>query len=283
MSTLIHPTAVVDPQAQLGVEVQIGPYNLIGPNVRIGDRTRIGPQVVIDGVTTIGADNKIVGQASIGAEPQDISYKGEPTQVMIGDGNMIREFVTINRGTLKGGALTRVGSDCLLMACSHIAHDCLIEDKVILANNVMLAGHVHIGTGANISGAVGAHHFVSVGAYAYVGGMTRIERDLPPFMIVEGRRSRVRNVNIIGLQRAGFPEQDVEHLRVAFRRIFRSSNPQVQTIAEMVSEPDVPDIVMKLIESLQRSEQGKKGRFREGLREEFALEGAARLAAEARL
>ena len=111
MSTLIHPTAVVDPQAQLGVEVQIGPYNLIGPNVRIGDRTRIGPQVVIDGVTTIGADNKIVGQASIGAEPQDISYKGEPTQVMIGDGNMIREFVTINRGTLKGGALTRVGSD----------------------------------------------------------------------------------------------------------------------------------------------------------------------------
>lgn len=283
MATEIHSTAVVDPRAQLGVDVKVGPYNLIGPNVRIGDRTRIGPQVVIDGVTSIGCDNKIVGQASIGAEPQDISYKGEPTQVEIGDRNMIREFVTLNRGTLKGGALTKVGSDCLLMACSHIAHDCLIEDKVILANNVMLAGHVHIGTGANISGAVGAHHFVTVGAYAYVGGMTRIEHDLPPFMIVEGRRSRVRNVNAIGLQRAGFDEADIDHLRAAFKRLYRSSQPQVHTIAELNEDPQTPDIVKTLIESLKRSEQGKRGRFRESMREEFALEGAARLAAGVQL
>jgi len=283
MATQIHPTAVVDPNAQLGVDVQVGPYSVIGPEVRVGDRTRIGPQVVLDGVTTIGAENKIVGQSSIGAEPQDISYKGEPTQVQIGDGNMIREFVTINRGTLKGGALTRVGSGCLLMACSHIAHDCLIEDRVILANNVMLAGHVHIGTGANISGAVGAHHFVTVGAYAYVGGMTRIEHDLPPFMIVEGHRSRVRNVNVVGLQRAGFAEADIDHLKLAFRRLYRSNQPQTQILAELERDAGTPDVVMKLIESLKRSEQGRKGRFREILREEFAKEGAARLATGARL
>lgn len=283
MATEIHPTAVVDSRAQLGVDVKVGPYNLIGPHVRIGDRTRIGPQVVIDGVTTIGSDNKIVGQASIGAEPQDISYRGEPTQVEIGNANMIREFVTINRGTLKGGALTKVGNECLLMACSHIAHDCWIEDKVILANNVMLAGHVHIGTGANISGAVGAHHFVTVGSYAYVGGMTRIEHDLPPFMIVEGRRSRVRNVNIVGLQRAGFPEIEIEQLRTAFKRLFRSSNPQVQTIAELDNDAETPDIVKKLIDSMKRSEQGRRGRFRESLREDFAREGAERLAAGVQL
>ena len=283
MTTEIHQTAVVDPRAELGVDVLVGPYNYIGPNVRIGDGTRIGPQVVIDGVTTIGENNHIVGQASIGAEPQDISYKGEPTQVEIGDRNMIREFVTINRGTLKGGALTKVGNDCLLMACSHIAHDCLIEDKVILANNVMLAGHVHIGTGANISGAVGAHHFVTVGSYAYVGGMTRIEHDVPPFMIVEGRRSRVRNVNIIGLQRAGFSDSDIDHLRAAFKKLYRSGEPQVHTIEAIKADPTTPDIVNRLIQSLKLSEAGRKGRYRESLREEFAKLGAARLAAEARL
>ena len=282
MSTIIHPTAVVDPRAQLGVEVEVGPYSIIGPQVSIGDRTKIGPHVVVDGATKIGADNRIVGQASIGGEPQDISYEGEPTQVELGDGNMVREFVTINRGTQKGGALTKVGSGCLLMACSHIAHDCLIEDRVILANNVMLAGHVHVETGANISGAVGAHHFVTVGSYAYVGGMTRIEHDVPPFMIVEGRRSRVRNVNIVGLQRASFAEQDVEHLRSAFRRLFRSSEPQKSAIEALMSDPGTTDIVLRLVESLRRTERGKKGRYRESLREEFARQGAERLAAGAR-
>jgi UDP-N-acetylglucosamine acyltransferase len=280
MSTVIHPTAVVDPSAQLGVEVEVGPYSIIGPRVQVGDRNKIGPHVVIGGVTRIGDDNNIVGQASIGGEPQDISYQGEPTLVEIGDGNMVREFVTINRGTQKGGALTKVGSGCLLMACSHIAHDCMIEDKVILANNVMLAGHVHVETGANISGAVGAHHFVTVGSYAYVGGMTRIEHDVPPFMIVEGHRSRVRNVNIVGLHRASFSEGDIEHLRTAFRRLFRSSEPRAHALEALRADATTPDIVMRLVESLHRTELGKKGRYRESLREEFRREGAARLAAE---
>lgn len=279
MTTTIHSTAVVHPQARLGVDIEVGPYSIIGPTVEIGDRTKIGPHVVIDGVTRIGSDNRIVGQASIGGEPQDISYRGEPTLVEIGDGNMVREFVTINRGTQKGGALTKVGSGCLLMACSHIAHDCLIEDKVILANNVMLAGHVHVETGANISGAVGAHHFVTVGSYAYVGGMTRIEHDVPPFMMVEGRRSRVRNVNIIGLQRAEFAEADIDQLRRVFKRIYRSGAPQAHVIEELKADMNTPDIVMRLVESLQRTERGKKGRWRESLREEFSRQGAERLAA----
>jgi len=281
MTTTIHSTAVVHPQARLGVDIEVGPYSIIGPTVEIGDRTKIGPHVVIGGVTRIGSDNRIVGQASIGGEPQDISYRGEPTLVEIGDGNMVREFVTINRGTQKGGALTKVGSGCLLMACSHIAHDCLIEDKVILANNVMLAGHVHVETGANISGAVGAHHFVTVGSYAYVGGMTRIEHDVPPFMIVEGRRSRVRNVNIIGLQRAEFAEGDIDQLRRVFKRLYRSGAPQAHVIEELKADMNTPDIVMRLVESLQRTERGKKGRWRESLREEFSRQGAERLAAGA--
>ena len=282
MTTNIHKSAVVDPRAEIGAGVEIGPYSIIGPNVRIGEGTRLGPHVVIDGVTTIGKRNNIVGQASIGAEPQDISYRGEPTEVVIGDDNMVREFVTINRGTLKGGALTRVGNGCLLMACSHIAHDCWIEDKVILANNVMLAGHVRIGTGANISGAVGAHHFVTVGDYTYVGGMTRIERDLPPYMVVEGRRSRVRNVNVVGLQRAGFAEDDIELLRAAYRKVFRSSEPRSHVIEVLKADPGTPDIVHRLLDSLERSESGVRGRYRESMREEFGKEGAARLAAGAR-
>ncbi|MFT7486167.1 MAG: UDP-N-acetylglucosamine acyltransferase, partial [Candidatus Paceibacteria bacterium] len=159
---------------------------------------------------------------------------------------------------------------------------CWIEDKVIMANNVMLAGHVHIGTGVNISGAVGCHHFVTIGDYTYVGGMTRIEHDLPPYMVVEGRRSRVRNVNVVGLQRAGFSEEDIECLRAVYRKIFRSSEPRSQAIESMKMDAETPDIVHRLLENLASSEEGKRGRFREGMREEFAIQGAARLAAGVR-
>lgn len=281
MEVNIHPTADVDPRAELDEGVRIGPYSIIGPDVRIGAGTKIGPHVVISGVTRIGAENTIVGQASIGAEPQDFSYRGEPTEVVVGDGNMIREFVTINRGTQKGGAVTQVGSRCLLMACSHIAHDCTLEDDVILANNVMLAGHALIGKGANVSGAVGVHHFVTIGSYAYIGGMTRVERDIPPFMIVEGRHARVRNVNIIGLQRAGFSEEDIEELRAAHRRIYRSREPQSQALDALRSSEETAPIVRRLLDSLERTEAGRKGRHREALREEFARIGAERLAAGA--
>ncbi|MCB9915783.1 MAG: acyl-ACP--UDP-N-acetylglucosamine O-acyltransferase [Planctomycetes bacterium] len=283
MATKIHPTAVVDRRAELGSGVEVGPYSILGARVTVGDDTIIGPQVVIEGVTTIGARNRIVGQASLGGPPQDFSYKGEPTELAVGDDNLIREFVTINRGTVKGGAITRVGSSCLLMACSHVAHDCQLEDKVILANNVMLAGHVLIGRGANISGGVGAHHFCTVGEFAYVGGLTRLERDVPPFMVVEGHRARVRNVNSVGLMRNGFDEDEVESLKDAFRLLFRSRKPLAQAMAELRHSEGQSPSVRHLLESLERTERGKRGRYRESLREEFAREGAERIASGATL
>lgn len=277
MATKIHPTAVVAHGAQLGSDVEVGPYTVIGPDVVVGDRTRIGAQVVIDGVTIIGCDNVIVGQAALGGAPQDLSYKGEPTRLELGERNTIREFVTINRGTVKGGGVTSVGSDCLFMACSHVAHDCEIQDHVILGNNVMLAGHVLVERYANISGAAGAHHFVTIGAFAYVGGMTRMVQDVPPFMIVEGHAGRVRGVNVVGLQRAGIAEEEVEEMRTVFRRIFRSGEPRRRVLDELEQEPGIGANVRHLVESLSRTELGLKGRFRESLRQEFTRLGVQRI------
>jgi UDP-N-acetylglucosamine acyltransferase len=277
MTNKIHTTAVIEPGAELGRDVEIGPYCVIGPAVMIGDRTRIGPQVVIDGVTRIGEDNVIVGQASLGGPPQDLTYKGEATQLTIGDRNTIREFVTINRGTVKGGGITRVGSDCLLMACCHVAHDCEIRDRVIMGNEVMLAGHVLVEEQANISGGAGTHHFVTIGAFAYVGGMTRMPQDVPPYMIFEGHPGRVRKVNEIGLQRGGYSEPAIEELRSAFRRIFRSGLPRSQTLKELKVEMAGSPLVAHLIRSLENTEQGAKGRYRESLREQFARTGSERI------
>jgi len=279
MANKIHSTAVIDPGAEIGDDVQIGPCCVIESGVMIGDRTRIGPQVVIYGGTRIGEDNVIVGQASLGGPPQDLTYKGEPTQLTIGARNTIREFVTINRGTVKGGGITQVGNDCLLMACCHVAHDCEIRDRVIMGNEVMLAGHVLVEEQANISGGAGTHHFTTIGAFAYVGGMTRMPQDVPPYMIFEGHPGRVRKVNEIGLQRGGYSEVAIEELRTAFRRIFRSGLPRSQTLKELKSEmPDSP-LVAHLIRSLENTERGTKGRYRESLREEFARLGSERILA----
>lgn len=273
MATEIHPTAVVQPGAELGAEVEIGPYTMVGPKVRIGDRTRIGPQVVIDGSVTIGDENVIIGQASLGGAPQDLSYRGEDTLLEVGHRNTIREFVTINRGTVKGGGVTRIGNDCLLMACCHVAHDCLIEDDVILGNNVLLAGHVLVGRKANVSGAAAAHHFVTIGAHAYVGGLSRMVQDVPPFVILEGHPSRVRGINKIGLQRSGVSEEEIEELNVAFKRLFRSREPRKQVIQAMQAEGAESRLVRDLLESLLLTERGAKGRYRESLREEFREQG----------
>src|SRR5688572_18474359 len=250
MSTAIHPTAVISSGAEIGLGVEIGPYSVVGSAVRIGDDTHIGAHVVIDGVTTIGRENVIVGQASLGGPPQDLSYRGEPTRLEIGDKNTIREFVTINRGTIKGGGITRVGDGCLFMACCHVAHDCDIRDNVILGNNVMLAGHVLVDQYANIAGAAGAHHFVTIGAFAYVGGMTRMVRDIPPYMIAEGHAARVRGVNVIGLQRAGHAEEDLEALRGVYRRLFRSGAAIRPVLEELKQENHDNGFVKHLIASL---------------------------------
>jgi UDP-N-acetylglucosamine acyltransferase len=276
MSTHIHPTAVVDLRAQLGMDVCVGPYSLIGPDVRIGDRTRIGPHVVIDGVTLLGADNVLFGQSNLGAPPQDLSYDGEATCLEIGDRNTIREFVTINRGTVKGGGLTRIGSDCLFMACSHVAHDCVIEDRVILANNVLLAGHVMVERGAIINGAAAAHQFVTIGALAYVGGLTRIIQDVPPFMVHEGHPARVRKVNVVGLERVGYTTREIDDLRQAFRRVWRTDEPR-HRVLEALAREEPSSLVRQLVEALRCTELGAKGRYRETLRSEFARAGQERV------
>jgi UDP-N-acetylglucosamine acyltransferase len=277
MATKIHPTAVVSHGAEIGRDVEIGPYTLIGPSVVIGDRTKVGAQVVIDGVTTIGEDNLIVGQASLGGPPQDLSYKHEPTRLEIGHRNTIREFVTVNCGTVKGGGVTRIGNDCLLMACSHVAHDCELKDRVLLGNNVLLAGHVLVEERVNVSGGAAAHHFVTIGTLAYIGGLTRLIRDVPPYVVVEGNPSKVRKVNRVGLERAGYGADDIEPLRNAYRRLFRSrSRPLVETIAEMRAGQPTP-LVERQLTSLENTLRGHQGRYRETLRDAFAREGVTRI------
>jgi UDP-N-acetylglucosamine acyltransferase len=277
METRIHPTAVVHEAARLGAGVEVGPYCVIGPDVSVGDRTRIGPQVVIDGCTRIGCENLIVGQAALGGPPQDLSYRGEATELVIGDRNTIREFVTINRGTVKGGGITRVGNDNLLMACCHVAHDCELRDRIILANGVLLAGHVLVEEHANVSGGAAAHHFVTIGANAYVGGMTRMVQDVPPYVIIEGHPSRVRGVNVIGLQRAGMPEDEIERLREAFKRVWRSGEPRSRTLELLKAEMAGSAAVMRLVRELEQTELGAKGRYRESLRADFQRLGQERL------
>lgn len=276
MPTEIHPTAFVARSAELGRDVSIGPYSIVGARVKIGDRTRIGPHVVIDGTTSIGEDNEVSGQANIGGAPQDLSYDGEPTCLEIGDRNSIREFVTINRGTIKGGGLTLIGSDCLFMACSHVAHDCEIGDRVMLANSALLAGHVQIGKGAVINGAAAAHQFVAIGSYAYIGGLTRVVQDVPPYLVLEGHPARVRKVNVVGLERAGFDAKDIDELRHAYRRIFRAEGLRRKMVQEIKEAAPGP-LVLDLIESMQRTELGAKGRYRETLRSEFLRRGQERI------
>lgn len=221
MKTLIHPTAVIHPDAELHPTVQVGAYAVIGGHVKVGPETTIGPHVVIDGLTEIGARNQIFPGAAIGLEPQDLKYVGEPSWVKIGDNNMIREYVTINRATGAEEA-TVIGNNNLLMAYVHVGHNCLIEDSVVIANSVALAGHVHIESRARLSGVLGVHQFVHIGRHAMVGGMARIDRDVPPFMTVEGNPARIRTLNLIGLKRSGFSAVDLQLFKKAFRILYRS-------------------------------------------------------------
>lgn len=277
MSGFIHPTAQIAEGAEIGEDVQIGPSAIIGPDVRVGARTRIGPLVVIDGHTTVGEDNVIVGQASLGGPPQDLSYRGEPTLLEIGDRNTIREFVSINRGTVKGGGVTRIGSDNLIMACCHVAHDCEMDDNIVLSNSSGLAGHVKVGRNANLSGMCGIVHFVTIGDFAFLAGMTRLARDVPPYMIVEGHEGRVRGVNTVGLTRGGVPEEDQEALKRAYRRLFRSAKPQSAALEEMRGEEHESTYVANLVKAMTDMEGAVRGRTREAQREGFMELGRERM------
>jgi UDP-N-acetylglucosamine acyltransferase len=221
---LIHPTAVIDPKAQLDSSVIVEPYAVIDGPVRIGPETRIGAHAVVCGHTTLGARNTIGSFATIGGPPQDIHYKGEPTELIIGDGNQIREYVSIHRATVKASGKTLIGDNNMIMAYCHIAHDCIIADHVIMANVATLAGHVEIGSHANLGGMVGIHQFCRIGDYAYIGGMSGIGLDVPPFVIMEGTRNQMRiaSINKIGLRRAGKDKETIKKLEEAFKILFRS-------------------------------------------------------------
>jgi UDP-N-acetylglucosamine acyltransferase len=220
----IHPTAVIDPRAQLDSSVIVEPYVFIDGPVKIGPESRIGTHTVVSGHTTIGARNTIGSFATIGAPPQDIHYKGEPTELIIGEGNQIREYVSIHRATAKASGKTLIGNNNMIMAYSHIAHDCIIADHVIMANVATLAGHVEIGSHANLGGWVGVHQFCRIGDYAYIGGMSGIGLDVPPYVIMEGTRNQMRiaGINKIGLRRSGMDRETIKNLEDAFKILFRS-------------------------------------------------------------
>lgn len=262
MKTLIHPTAVVHPGADLHPTVQIGPYAVIGEEVKIGSETIVGAHVVLEGPTQIGVQNRIFPHAAIGLEPQDLKYDGGRSMVKIGDGNLIREYVTINRATHAGEA-TIIGNNNLLMAYVHVGHNCVLEDSVVISNSVALAGHIHIESRATISGVLGVHQFVHIGQLAMVGGMSRINRDVPPYMLVEGNPARVRSLNLVGLRRAGITEVDqgqVYHsLKKAFRLLYRSELTLTQALEQLDLLAD-NEYLQHLVRFLRLSQmQGRRG------------------------
>ena len=268
----IHSTAVIDPTAEIAEGVDVGPFCFVGPNVKVGAGTRMVSHVTLVRDTTLGEGNTLWPQVTIGADPQDLKYKGEPVFVTVGDHNDIREGVTIHRGTGADRSLTSVGNHNLLMAYVHIAHDCEIGSRVIIANGVQLAGHINIEDHANLGGAAAVHHFVTIGRYAYIGGMTRITADVPPFMFAEGNPARIRAINSVGLKRRGYSTEEIGRIKDTWRRLFKVTYDRTgvgRTKAAMLElERDYPDDprVAEIIAFIRRTEAGVYGRWREGAR-----------------
>jgi UDP-N-acetylglucosamine acyltransferase len=219
--TQVHATAIVDAGAELDGSVSVGPYAIVGAGVRVGAGTRIGAHCVIEGPTTIGRDNVIHSHAALGGPPQDMKYRGEPTQLVIGDRNTIREFCTFNRGTTQDGGVTRIGDDNWIMAYVHVAHDVQLGNRTILANNATLAGHVHVGDWAIIGGLTGVHQFCHVGAHAITGFQSHVSQDVPPFMTVAGNPLAVHGINAEGLRRRGFSRERIALVRQMHRLLYR--------------------------------------------------------------
>ncbi len=232
MTVTIHPSAVVDPAAKLGEGVSIGPFCVVGPDVTLGDGVRLVSHVAVDGRTSIGAETVIYPFASIGHRPQDLKFHGEPSELLIGARNQIREHVTMNPGTEGGGMTTRVGDDGLFMMGSHVAHDCIVGDHVIMANNATLGGHVTLGDYVIIGGLSAVRQFVRIGSHAMIGGMSGVENDVIPFGLVMGDRARLAGLNLVGLERRGFKKEDIHALRAAYRMLFGPEG----TFAERVDE-----------------------------------------------
>jgi UDP-N-acetylglucosamine acyltransferase len=254
----IHPTAIVDPSAKLDPTVEVGPYAIIGPETVIGARTKIGAHTVVEHAT-LGADNILHPGCYVGTPPQDLKYAGEKTRFVMGDKNVVRECVTMNRGTAQGGGVTTVGSNCLFMACSHIAHDCRVGNGVIVVNAVLLAGHVHIGDFAVLGGVCAIHQYTRVGRYAMLGGASMNGQDILPFATCQGDRATLRGLNLLGLRRGGFPREAVTALKNAYRTLFLSGLTQVEALAQLKAEGPTKE-VQEWIEFIESA--GKRGVMR---------------------
>lgn len=265
----MHPTAHVDPAARIGDDVEIGPGVSIGPDVTIGQGCSIGHGCSITGQTTLGSNNILYPYVVLGTGPQDLKYHGEKTRLVIGNDNVFREFSTFNTGTATGAGVTRIGDRNYFMICSHIGHDCEVGNETILVNGVLIGGHCCLEDGAKLMGAAAANPFVTVGKLAYVGGLSRIIKDVPPFMIFEGNPGKVRGVNEIGLQRAGYEQAVIDDLGETYRRIFRTKELNRMRIFDAIeSENSCSAESLYLVRFLRRSLEGNHGRYRESLRKD---------------
>ena len=243
----IHATAIINPNATMGKDIAIGPYCIVGQDVHLGDGVRLHSHVVIDGRTTIGTETEIYPFSSIGLPPQDLKYKGEESELIIGARNTIREYVTMNPGTADGGMRTIIGDDCLFMASTHVAHDCIVGNHVIMANNATIAGHVEVGDFAIIGGLSAVHQFVKIGKHAIIGGMSGVENNVIPYGSVVGDRARLSGLNIVGLRRRAFLKEDIKNLRTAYRMLFAEEGTlaeRTEDVAKMfVNNMAVMDII----------------------------------------
>ncbi|MCC7201569.1 MAG: acyl-ACP--UDP-N-acetylglucosamine O-acyltransferase [Nitrospirae bacterium] len=244
----IHNTAIIDPKAELAEDVTVGPYSIIGPHVRIGRGTVIDSHALIDRWTEIGSECRISSFTSIGTPPQDISYAGEETRIVIGDRNTIREYATIHRGTKKGGGITTVGSDNYIMSYVHIAHDCRIGNHIVMANAATLGGHVRVEDYAVIGGLTGVHQFVRIGAYSMVGACSAVSLDVPPYVSAVGNRAELFGLNIVGLRRHGFDKTRVQKIKKAYNTLFRSKHQLKDALINVLDEiPDSDDVKQMVI------------------------------------
>ena len=253
---MIDPHAIIDSSARVAPDAQIGPYVIIGPDVEIGAGTRIGPHTVIHSNTKVGCNNHIDAFVSLGGDPQHMQHKGETTYLEIGDNNTIREFCTLNRGTAQGGSLTRLGNRNFLMAYVHIAHDCMVGNEVVLANNTSLAGHVCVEDYVAFGAFCGVHQFVNIGAYSFLGRATKVGQDIPPYVLVTGSPGGPRGLNLVGLKRRGFSEQTLRTLRRAYSLVYRKGLRLQDAVDQLVPMVDTCPELKPFVDTLQRSKRG---------------------------
>lgn len=251
-----HPTAIIEPGAQLDPSVEVGPYAVIGPKVKIGPGSSVGAHAVLTGDTTIGKGNRIFQFASVGAEPQDLKYAGEDTQLVIGDENLIREFTTLHKGTAGGGGVTRIGSKNLFMAYSHVAHDCVVGDGCVLANSVALAGHVEVGDHAVLGGLAGVHQFTRIGKHAFIAAGAVVVMDVPPYCTAQGDRAELAGLNSVGLTRHGYSEDQIRRIKEAYQVLFRSKLGLNEALAQLKADLGTHPEIAHLLEFVGASKRG---------------------------